>query len=207
MDLPDPQAFADAMLAVASRLPQGGGYRFTPASREAASVHNPRDPHHDGVSRSLSHDGEVFARAADDGVTYCCGVTLEAFWTAWTRWCGEHGQAPLPADADPAELVSLWFCPTMGHAGAADAIVKLGIGFAVDPSEARRGDLCQFWRSVDLTRPSGHSVVFLGWGARRGKRTIRYWSSQPATQGIGEHEEEVGPQWSFAFARVGQRSS
>ena len=40
----------------------------------------------------------------------------------------------------------------------------------------------------------GHSVVFLGWdrdpaGASTG---IRYWSSQPGTDGIGEAESAVG---------------
>ncbi|MFT4627263.1 MAG: hypothetical protein ACI8PZ_005945 [Myxococcota bacterium] len=160
------------------------------------------------MSAALLHADHTFARPSAGGETYCCGVTLEAFWRAWTLWCEERGRPVELAGLDAAgldALVATWFCPTMGHAGAAAAIVELGLGAAIAPEHARAGDLCQFWRCTDLAHPSGHSVLFLRWGDRDGTRTIRYWSSQPATDGIGEHEEAVGPDWTFAFARVGQR--
>ena len=206
MPLPEPDAFATSLLAIARSMPEGGGYRFQPAERASGSPVNPRDPHHDGTTRDLSIGAHRFARTAGTGETYCCGVTLEAFWRAWTAWASEHGHAaalPQGSEADHDTLVATWFCPTMGHAGAAAAVVEHGLGASVIPEEARAGDLCQFWRSTDLERPSGHSVVFLGWEERPDGRWIRYWSSQPATNGIGEHAERVGPGWTFAFARVG----
>lgn len=100
-------------------------------------------------------------------------------------------------------LIAEWFCPVMGHAGAVQALVSRGMADPIPPADARPGDLCQFWRRVDLASPSGHSVLFLGWGASSsGARTLRYWSSQPATDGVGPHEEEVGDGWQIHLARV-----
>lgn len=180
----------DRILAAALALPQGRGYRFRPSPRAPHDPVNPRDPDHDGTSRTLTLAGEVVARGAEDGATYCCGATFEAWF-----------DAGVPAGATAGELrrvVAEWFCPTMGHDGVVSALVARGWGAPVSLAEARPGDLCQFWRSVDLAAPSGHSVVFLGVEGRR----LRYWSSQPATRGIDVHEEEVGPGWKVALVRA-----
>lgn len=204
--LPQLGALNQALLDAARALPEGGGYRFEPAPRGHADPDNPRDPSHDGVSRSLVYLGQTFATAAPDGATFCCGVTLEAFFDAWQSWAAAHGvPSEIPgvdADGIPG-LLADWFCPEIGHSGAVDALVARGLGVAVAAEEARAGDLCQFWRRTDLANPSGHSVLFLAWGERAGARTIRYWSSQPATRGIGEHEEVIGPGWEIHLVRVG----
>lgn len=185
------------ILAVARRMRPGGGYRFEPAPRGEDLGRNPRDPHHDGVSRSLSLGGRPVARASADGVTYCCGVTFEAWLEAWRARSGAD-----PEVDDPERLVEEWFCPRMGHPGVASALTARGLGEPVAPDEARAGDLVQYWRSVDLQRPSGHSAVFLEWLDRGpGHRVLRYWSSQPATGGIGVHEEQVGADWQLHFVR------
>lgn len=186
------------ILEVAARLPDGGGYRFEPSQREASDPTNPRDPTHDGVIRDVVVDGVIWARAAADGATFCCGVTLETWVEAWRAASGTE-----PPVADPDRLVADWFCPVMGHSGVQHALVARGLGHAVDPSEARPGDLVQYWRSTDLARPSGHSAVFLGWDpGSDGRRVLRYWSSQPATGGIGIHSEVVEPGWTLAFVRA-----
>lgn len=179
-----------SILAAALALPQGRGYRFTPAARASDDPCNPRDPEHDGTSRDLWLGAERVARGAADGATYCCGVTFEAWW-----------DAGVPVGVDAAEVRALlaeWFCPTMGHDGVVSALVSRGWGRRVTLADARPGDLCQFWRSVDLDRPSGHSVVFLGLTDGR----LRYWSSQRATNGIGVHEETVGPGWQIHLVRA-----
>lgn len=187
----------DRILAAAQALPQGRGYRFRPGPRAGPTdPTNPRDPEHDGVTADLSYAGERVAVAAPDGATYCCGVTFEAWLRAW-------GEAPIPGCPDGESvrrLVADWFCPTMGHAGVRAALVRRGLGTAVARDEARPGDLCQFWRSTDLAKPSGHSVVFLGWDGD----VVRYWSSQPATQGVGVHREVVGPGWEVHLVRAHQ---
>jgi len=114
------------------------------------------------------------------------------------------------AGLDPAgfrRLVADWFCPTMGHSGVVAALVARGLGVEVALEEARPGDLCQFWRSVDLARPSGHSVIFLGLEVRGGVQILRYWSSQQATGGVGRHAEAIGPDWSVHLVRVGAATS
>lgn len=57
--------------------------------------------------------------------------------------------------------------------------------------DARPGDFVQMWNADES---SGHSMVFLGWNrADAGAITgIRYWSSQPWTDGIGTAESTFG---------------
>ena len=129
-------------------------------------------------------------RAPGDGATFCCGVTFEAWFDA--------GPPPDATAAEVRDLVADWFCPTLGHEGVVAGLVARGLGRRVALAEARPGDLCQFWRTVDPARPSGHSVVFLSFDAGE----LRYWSSQRATNGIGVHAERVGPEWSVAVVRA-----
>lgn len=185
--LPSPN---ERLLRAASALPRGRGYRFEPAPRDPSDPINPRDPHHDGTSRTLRAGAEVVARAAPDGATYCCGATFEAWWDAGLR-----------PDVDADELRAVlaeWFCPTMGHPGVVSALASRGWGDPVPVDRAIAGDLCQFWRSTDLATPSGHSVLLLGVDGDR----LRYWSSQRATEGVGEHEERVGPSWEVHVVRA-----
>ena len=181
-------------------FPVGGGYRFSPSARTPSDPTNPRDPTYDGVKRPLTVDGVTIAAAATDGATYCCGVTLEVFWRAWQA--ALQGSSAAPGGMSPSQakrFVELWFCPTMGASGAQEALERTGLGVAVAPEAARPGDFVQYWRSTDLAQPSGHSAVFLGWET---DGALRYWSSQPATDGIHVHREMPGPEWTWAFARA-----
>ena len=186
-------------------IPQGGGYRFDPRPSGSDSDENPRDRHYDGVSRDVWVGGERVARSAADGATYCCGVTFEVFAHAWARWCEQQGVPARLGElvGEPLhDFVTTWFCPTTGHLGVVEALVSSGLGFRVKAAEARSGDFCQFWRSTDPSRASGHSVVFLGW--EDSERTwLRYWSSQAVTGGVGVHRECVGEGWTIGFARAG----
>jgi len=186
-------------------VPIERGYRFEPGLRPTGSDLNPRDPDHDGVSRDLFVGDVRVARSAEDGATYCCGVTLEVFLRAWGRWSDRDPRAAGLAGMSPSQVrafVSTWFCPVLGDHGAVEALVSSGFGFRVDADQARPGDFCQFWRSTDRSSASGHSVIFLGWEGLDG-RCIRYWSSQSVTCGVGEHSEQVGADWDMAFARGG----
>jgi hypothetical protein len=65
------------------------------------------------------------------------------------------------------------------------ALGHLGIGKQVTPDEAQSGDFLQFWRTK-----SGHSVVFLNWVEKDGKRVgFNYRSSQGSTDGVGDKVE------------------
>lgn len=176
-------------------MARDGGYSFEPAPSAPQSRINPRDPRHDGVAKDLLFDGERVAIAATDGTTYCCGVTFEAFFRAWLRHDATF--AGLSA-ADVRAMVAEWFCPTMGHPGAPQALISRNMGRPVALGDAIPGDLIQFWRRTNLDNPSGHSAVFLSWDGS----ALTYLSSQGATNGVGEHTEHPGPGWTMHLARA-----
>ena len=63
----------------------------------------------------------------------------------------------------------------------------LGIGRAIDPNDARPGDFATFQR---VGRGAGHSVIFLEYVRDRGVIVgVKYRSSQPGTDGIGDAVE------------------
>jgi uncharacterized protein (TIGR00730 family) len=202
---PTTDTFRAWLLGAMASLPRDGGYRFEPSERAPLSPTNPRDPHHDGVTADLDYNGRRVAISAGDGTTYCCGVTYEAVHRAFMGWAKANDQPPrFPGldEQDVLDLITQWFCPVMGHPGAAEAIEKSGLGTRVAAAEAEPGDLCQFWRRTALDNPSGHSVVFLGFEDEG--RTLRYWSSQRSTNGIGVHRESIGEGWELHFARIGR---
>ena len=89
------------------------------------------------------------------------------------------------------------------------ALGHLGVGKQVTPDEAQSGDFLQFWRGK-----GGHSVVFLKWVERDGRRVgFTYRSSQGSTDGVGDKIEyfkgtgiekaDVNPQRMY-FGRLGK---
>ncbi|RYG69503.1 hypothetical protein EON64_02540 [archaeon] len=199
----------EAILAVLKTLPKDKGYRFTPTDRDPHSLHiNPRDPEHDGVSKMIaitsSREGDEYihiAKASADGVTYCCGVTFEVWFDALSL-VGVNPSHLFPPDALQSgfdQLVTDWFCPVMGHSGCVAALIDRSWGQLVDLRDAQPGDLCQFWRSVDLDKPSGHSVIFLKYDDAT--KELTYWSSQRVTNGIGERVEVVEKKWEVHIVR------
>lgn len=106
------------------------------------------------------------------------------------------------------DVVNTWFCPVMGHDGVVSALLTPPpprlLSSASDETatwtlgervaslqDAQPGDLIQYWRSVDLARPSGHSAVFLRYDPLT--HALTYWSSQRKTNGIGENVEIIDP--------------
>ena len=63
-------------------------------------------------------------------------------------------------------------------------MTQLGVGREVKVNDAMAGDFAQLWRRKD--KPSGHSVLFLGWVTVGDDRIgFSYLSSQGSTGGIG----------------------
>ncbi len=187
------RSLGPAVLEAFEALAPAGGYRFTPTFRAPTDPTNPRDPHYDGLRHDIEVRGVTVAKGSDDGASYCCGITLACWWDALRR----VGSA-LPDDLRDLEaLVAEWFCPVMGHPGVVDALVSRGWGERVTVGDARPGDLVQYWRRTALHHPSGHSAIWLGLEGGR----LRYASSQPATNGVGIHAEEVGLGWEIHVVR------
>ncbi len=69
--------------------------------------------------------------------------------------------------------------------GCVDGLVPRGLGDRVELKDAQPGDFMQIWR----TTKSGHSVIYLS----HNEKSITYWSTQTATNGIGERTEQLFP--------------
>ena len=128
----------------------------------------------DGTTRDLRIGDTVVARGGPGN--HCVGVTLEVFWRALDR-CEGGVAAALTAEA-ALDLKRRWYVPELGGRGAAEAITAHGLGAVVALDQAQPGDFVQAW-NVDETM--GHSMIFLG----ADDEQLRYWSSQPWTDGIG----------------------
>ncbi len=140
-----------------------------------------------GTTRDLALGVEVIASGGDGN--HCVGVTLEVFWRALEQCPGGVAGA---LDADEARAFKrTWYVPEVGGAGAVEALSRSGLGSRLASLEhARPGDFVQAWRADGL----GHSMVLLGWDhdAAGTITGIRYWSSQPWTDGIGEAFTAIG---------------
>lgn len=140
-----------------------------------------------GTTRDLWLGRVRLARAGHG--THCVGVTFEVLWRALEKIPGGPTGAGLtPRSA--GRLRRLWFVPVTGGMGAAEALPALGLGRRIRSLEdARPGDFVQVWSGT-----WGHSMIFLGWMRDdRGEITgLRYWSSQPWTDGMGVSEIAIG---------------
>ena len=173
------------VLAAAEAVPDGGGYQ----SAWTGS----------GTPHAVAVNGfEVLP--AGEGGSYCSGFTFAVA-------VGVAAEAGLLDDAEPARLRTfqkMWYGAVSADDADDDAerariedvrerqlqaaLPWMGVGVAVEPADARPGDLVQFWR----TR-SGHSAVFSGWllGDDGEPVGLRYRSSQRSTGGVGDAEERL----------------
>lgn len=151
------------------------------------SYYWPRGSGWTGTTRSLTYKGEEVCTADPDGLQrcYCCGISFEAFFRTYEKWCQDQGtefQVGRLTTADSMRhFRGKWFGTDGNTAMCRNAIVSSRIGDAVAPADAVPGDFVQLNRSAT----SGHSVVFIAWLGSR----FRYWSTQPGTNGIGFNTE------------------
>lgn len=147
----------------------------------------PKDGTYDGTTCDLEYAGAVVARGEAKKRTYCCGLTFEVWLRACEAAAKKAGKKELKiGELDAAALRKLksdWYVATGKREGPVDALVPRGLGRRIErPADARPGDFVQLWRK----NGSGHSVIFIAWEREAGKIVgIRYWSTQPATKGIG----------------------
>jgi len=202
--LPETTAFHEHVRAVMATYPQDGthGYHWP----------RPDDGSWLGFTRTILYAGEILGRGDPQGRCHCSGLTLEVFLRAWERWCTAKGRPYRILDLDLAGVRRFqrqWFGTSGDRATLCTALVENGLGFRVtDREAARKGDFVQLWRHSG----SGHSCVFLDWVREDGRIVgLSYWSTQRATNGIGEREERFGEDGSSVKAdelyvvRVGRR--
>lgn len=172
---------------------------------------------YDGCTRDLYLDGKRVMKGEPKHRSYCCGMTLEVFLEAYKTWLKEHGgdRASMVSPDKWRQFESLWFVREVNGPGPSAALEEFKLGRTIEPNEALPGDFIQIWRTLKEGRksPSGHSVIFLDWVKDNGGKVtgIKYWSSQPGTDGIGERVEHFGPNGGIAgvnthFGRVEPRA-
>lgn len=169
------RALNEHVLEIVRSTPRGGGYGW-PA----------QDPTVGGCLESVFHDGVCVLRAGPGPTppVYCCGVTLEALFRAFSL----AGAVP-PIDARTARrLQRRWFVIGPKYRkGPANALPRYGLGIETS-DDPQPGDFAQLWRE----NGSGHSVVVLDYDKEENR--LRYWSAQRSTDGIGictEHPHEL----------------
>lgn len=166
------EATQAVVLKVIAEMPTGGGYVWKST----------------GVPHDITHREQVvLAKTTADG-TYCSGVTFAVVVEAATRL----GLVQRASFDRVKQFQRDWYGT---HDAAAEtqcvyAMKRLRIGRQVRPGDAEPGDFVQYWRN----NGSGHSVIFLAWVYKDQQPEgdpigLRYWSSQTATDGIGEHVE------------------
>jgi hypothetical protein len=130
--------------------------------------------------------------------TYCCGVTLEVFLEAYKKWLARRGGEVNSAVAldDWSTFKKDWFVRESNGPGPSAALENFSLGKEIPAEEALPGDFVQIWRTEnEKGKATGHSVILLEWVKdEEGKITgMKYWSSQPGTDGISERIENIGP--------------
>lgn len=136
-----------------------------------------------GTLGDVTYGNTVF-KGAEDKRTYCCGITLQVLLEA----CKKKGidlKSIYPIYRD-------WFIinikkdlPIWENKGPVDALVKRGFATEVKLSELEQGDFGQIWRK----NGSGHSIIGIQYFTDKGIPALKYWSSQPSTNGIGYKTE------------------
>lgn len=132
-------------------------------------------------------DGQVILKGAENLKTYCCGVNLQGYLMS----CDEIGKM-LGTAADVRGIQRDWYMvvpkkgiPIYENKGPVDALVPRGLGREVSWDDAEPGDQCQLWRKSG----SGHNVTLINKFTDKGIKAVKYWSSQPSTNGPGYKTE------------------
>ena len=160
----------DAVLRIAKSFKDGGGYVKSGGS---------------GCPAEVRFNGTVILKKGKDG-TYCSGFTFTVAMAAATELKLLEGKSVDQIRTFQQQWYGSGSDADIRERQAPIAMQNLGIGGPISADEATAGDFCQFWR----TSKTGHSVVFLKWIVKDGKRVgLRYRSSQELTRGISDRTE------------------
>lgn len=159
---------------------------------------------YDGGTQDMFLQGEKVMEGEPKKRSFCCGLTLEVFLKAYKEWLKDNGgeKASVISPEDWGRFQSLWFVQKLNGPGPSAALEEFNLGRTIQPDQALPGDFVQIWRTVkeEGSSPSGHSVIFLGWEKDEGGNIsgMRYWSTQPGSDGISERVEYFGPNGGIA---------
>lgn len=136
-----------------------------------------------GSVGDLVWDGKTIMRGHPEMKTYCCGITLQAYLMACEQ-IGKHIDY-----ADVLKIKRAWFVqfprePVFMNKGPVDSLVpRFAREIPID--QVQEGDFAQIWRR----NGSGHSIAPVAFFTENGVKALKYWSSQPSTNGPGYRTE------------------
>lgn len=160
----------EVVLRVARAYGDGGGYN----TKWAGS----------GTPEEVRFGADRILAKGIDG-TYCCGFTFAVAMKAGGQLKLFEGKTLEQIKRFQKEWYGAVEDPQIREKQCALAVGNLGVGREVSADEAQAGDFMQLWRGK-----SGHSVIFLSWIEKEGKRIgFNYRSSQGSTKGIGDNAE------------------
>ena len=98
------------------------------------------------------------------------------------------------------DTVKLWGWWNADGPGSLYALALYSkMGERVGALDAEPGDFC----NINWVKGPGHSVVFLGWDSTpEGEPTMRYWSSQKGTNGLGDQTSTLASMSGIVFTRL-----
>jgi hypothetical protein len=98
------------------------------------------------------------------------------------------------------DMVKLWGWWNADGPGSLYALAMYTqMGQRVGALDAEPGDFC----NINWVKGPGHSVVFLGWDSTaEGEPTMRYWSSQKGTNGLGDQTSTLASMSGIVFTRL-----
>jgi hypothetical protein len=190
--LPKAKDFSKLVLAVARSYPTDGTHRY----------YWPKSGTWPGTTRDVLYMGTRVCEADEQKRCFCCGITFEVFVRAYEKYCADAKKKFRILDLDADGVLRLrreWFGPTAKDRHTVEkAITMFKLGRSVKLEDAQPGDFCQLWRHSG----SGHSVVVLSLekDASGTPVSLRYWSAQGSTNGIGEHSERFSDEKSGVIA-------
>lgn len=152
----------------------------------------PYDWNGNGVTHDIYYDNSLIISDNQEGNgCYCCGITFEAFSDAVAEYLSETGQNQFfsLSSSNMSSIRSYWYAIT-GPSGCAGAIDTYDMGPTItDLNNLKPGDFVQLWRHSG----SGHSVIFSELIKENSEPVgLKYWSTQPSTDGIGYNTEYFG---------------
>ena len=193
-----------AVLAAVDRIqataPDGGGY-FTGV--KAVPAESP-------IGVPLSLFGKPLLNPPRC-TSYCSGASYSAFIGALDSTLAER-RSDLTPDRQEAirmqelnggrreDMVKLWGWWNADGPGSLYALAMYTkMGERIGALDAEPGDFC----NINWTNGPGHSVVFLSWDQTpEGEPTMRYWSSQKGTNGLGDQTSQLSSMSGVVFTRL-----
>ncbi len=166
------------LLLIAEQYPTDGTYLVLPQEEQSASY---------GVTQDIYYLGRRVAVGDPEERSYCIGLMFEIYMMACSRVRGKGFHLPRVSSANFSAFRRDWYGVDGNSRTFVRTLVDRRLGKEITIfSEARPGDLMQFWRIGG----SGHSVLFLGWKFDESHNIIgvHYWSVQSAN-GISENVE------------------